>query len=725
MTDCGLDFPLDSEGKRPTTALNQGAFAAAVEKHSKEAHNAAKNEKKWRFGYAKHVVRQVQLAANSPQAAIGIATDGLNYLHNSMQFLRGDQETTLAEAMKTITSGSFDTFTIKGTGESTIDCLEVPYGGRTLCREEVRSQSEEWVRRGVIELDTGAALCRVSETPSWLDLSGFTFVLFGAGSAMGPFPILMSLGAHVIALDLDRPQIWKRLISTARASPGKLTIPLKKAAPNGASDDEISNLAGCNLLTQTPEVRNWLLKLVPDERLVLGGYCYADGPLFVRVSMAMDAIIADLIKQRKVKPALAYLCTPTDAHVCTSSSRDAAATNLKKQPWWQPLLAMMLGPAKMPMSKNRVVGEPGALPVVDAIVKEQGPNYCLAKRIQHWRSVLARKEGCTVSTNIAPSTATASVVSNKSFALAYKGMHFFRPMEVFQQETSNAVMAALLVNDLQNPSSVANPAIPLANPMQLFAATAFHGGAWRTGYKFGTIGPPSVIAYLTKAYIVKAYLVLYSALQFIGWSCALYNFCNHKFDATNSLITPLTYLMLPEVAHAAIGMVPSNPVMTAMQVGSRINLVQVTNCVAVAEKSTLISSWEATNFTLLMWAAWCITEVIRYLYYTLNTAGIQVAPLTWLRYSTFLVLYPAGVTGELGLIYFGLPALRKLLGDGSSCTFGGNCGRLAWGTTHAGIWPVLLVYILCFPMLFGTMQGQRRKVLGGGSRKPGAQKKDK
>ena len=73
----------------------------------------------------------------------------------------------------------------------------------------------------------------------------------------------------------------------------------------------------------------------------------------------------------------------------------------------------------------------------DAVVPQQGPNYILAKRLQHWRAVLSREQGrhaqthtqthasthtqsgSMVSSNIAPSTATASVVSNFSFKLAY------------------------------------------------------------------------------------------------------------------------------------------------------------------------------------------------------------------------------------------------------------------------------------------------------------------
>lgn len=45
---------------------------------------------------------------------------------------------------------------------------------------------------------------------------------------MGPLQVLLALGANVIALDLDRPHIWKRLITLARESAGKLIFPVKK-----------------------------------------------------------------------------------------------------------------------------------------------------------------------------------------------------------------------------------------------------------------------------------------------------------------------------------------------------------------------------------------------------------------------------------------------------------------------------------------------------------------
>jgi hypothetical protein len=140
------------------------------------------------------------------------------------------------------------------------------------------------------------------------------------------------------------------------------------------------------------------------------------------------------------------------------------------------------------------------------VVLSQGPNYALAKRLQHWLAVRARAEGFLVSSNVAPSTATVSVVHNAQFAAAYGGFKHFKPMEVrgvprdctaaavstrggavrhvsrvacvvcqvLYQETSNAVMGALLLFDVSSPRSKAQPASFIGNAMELFSFTSFH-----------------------------------------------------------------------------------------------------------------------------------------------------------------------------------------------------------------------------------------------------------
>lgn len=176
--------------------------------------------------------------------------------------------------------------------------------------------------------------------------------------------------------------------------------------------------------------------MFPGKDLVVGSYAYLDGERHVRVSLAMDAIIAGLIETREnVTPA--YLCTPTDIHVVPDAAANAAKENyfLLKSPF---NFLLRLSPLFWAtMEKNfgpnlEATSDAGhAFHIVDGIVRKQGPNYALAKRLQHWRAVQARTvSGCTVSSNVAPSTATASVTSNRLFALAYGGMHWFVPMEV-------------------------------------------------------------------------------------------------------------------------------------------------------------------------------------------------------------------------------------------------------------------------------------------------------
>jgi hypothetical protein len=140
----------------------------------------------------------------------------------------------------------------------------------------------------------------------------------------------------------------------------------------------------------------------------------------------------------------------------------------------------------------------------------QGPNYALAKRMQHWRAIVARSQGCIVSSNIAPATSTLSVVQNRTFAWAYEGMPYFVPYEISAPETSNAVMSALLFSDLNNPKSAANPKTPLNNPNQLFQWGSFNGGAWRCAYEVDSIGEASVLIYFSR--VAMPYLGMVAAV---------------------------------------------------------------------------------------------------------------------------------------------------------------------------------------------------------------------
>lgn len=58
----------------------------------------------------------------------------------------------------------------------------------------------------------------------------------------------------------------------------------------------------------------------------------------------------------------------------------------------------------------------------------------------------------------------------------------------------------------------------------------------------------------------------------------------------------------------------------------------------------------ASNWFTLMVSAWALSEPFRYLFYIVS-AYTKVPPywLSWVRYSLFIVLYPAGITGAFPL----------------------------------------------------------------------------
>jgi hypothetical protein len=58
------------------------------------------------------------------------------------------------------------------------------------------------------------------------------------------------------------------------------------------------------------------------------------------------------------------------------------------------------------------------------------------------------ENGHVVSSDIAPSTRTLSVLSNGKIGWAFDGLPYFKPHEIFSQETSNTLMAALLISNV-------------------------------------------------------------------------------------------------------------------------------------------------------------------------------------------------------------------------------------------------------------------------------------
>jgi len=213
----------------------------------------------------------------------------------------------------------------------------------------------------------------------------------------------------------------------------------------------------------------------------------------VRVPVAMDAIATAVVERRgKDNVSLAYLCSPTDVFLRPLDTRRASEKNWEERPMWMRAVNTL---SRGEFCKKNIVmdtpirnSEGFEFDIIECSVSTQGPNYMLAKRLQHWRAMLARAEGVTVSSNVAPATYTHSVTKAKLLKAAYDGTAHFK-IEIFPAETSNVVMAMSLLFDIFESKSVANPHVELPHPMALFSVGAWHGGMWTCP----TLVPTSVV----------------------------------------------------------------------------------------------------------------------------------------------------------------------------------------------------------------------------------------
>lgn len=91
---------------------------------------------------------------------------------------------------------------------------------------------------------------------------------------------------------------------------------------------------------------------------------------------------------------------------------------------------------------------------------------------------------------------------------------------------------------------------------------------------------------------------------------------------------------------------------TGMQVASRLLLVW-----GIVNNFPWLASSPGYSTMLI---AWSVTEVIRYSYFVLTLSGFSPSLISWLRYNTFYVLYPLGISSECYMIYKTIEPASKI-----------------------------------------------------------------
>lgn len=446
-SDSAVAFPISdpSTGGRSSAAFAQSVIADALgttDRGPSSDPGPVPTGSSWRGDYPTAFRALVEAGLPSAADAVDAARRGLASVHSRMGIDMTAHEPLASEL-------------IIGSERSSRQ-VRIPYRGKQLIGADVDRQLDDWLAHDVIEPSCAEAVRTVAAHPEWLDLSDLTFVAIGAGAQMDPVSSLLSWGAEVIAIDLPRPATWDRLQSLAVAGSGRLHA--VRADVTAAPGAVVQHLRERDLRGRS---------------MIIGNYVYAAGAAHVLVSAAVDAVTAEIVRQR-TDAALAFLGTPTDVYAVPPEVVAAAERAYSRS---GPMRTAR--PALRTLSRGRLARRhylPGApVPgITDSLVLQQGPNYALAKRIQRWRATAARADGVPVSFNVAPPSRTTSVVSNRLLRAAYDGAHRFG-VSIFDPETSNALMATLLIHDLRNPR-------PHDHPWQYEADAAAHGGLWRQGY---------------------------------------------------------------------------------------------------------------------------------------------------------------------------------------------------------------------------------------------------
>ncbi|KAI3887858.1 hypothetical protein MKX03_015491 [Papaver bracteatum] len=155
----------------------------------------------------------------------------------------------------------------------------------------------------------------------------------------------------------------------------------------------------------------------------------------------------------------------------------------------------------------------------------------------------------------------------------------------------------------------------------------------------------------------RIYLTIYNWTIFVGWFQVLYmalmtlkeSGYEHVYNAVEKPLLLAQTAAVMEILHGLVGLVRSPIIATLPQIGSRLFVTW-----------GILWSFPETRTHVLVSSlviSWSITEIIRYSFFgTKEALGFAPSWLLWLRYITFLVLYPTGITSEVDIYR---PAVHK------------------------------------------------------------------
>ncbi|XP_028183613.1 very-long-chain (3R)-3-hydroxyacyl-CoA dehydratase PASTICCINO 2A-like [Glycine soja] len=211
----------------------------------------------------------------------------------------------------------------------------------------------------------------------------------------------------------------------------------------------------------------------------------------------------------------------------------------------------------------------------------------------------------------------------------------------------------------------------------------------------------------------RLYLTAYNFTLFVGWFQVLYIVLKTLKESGHESIyhaaeKPLLFAQTAavlEILHGIVGLVRSPVTATLPQIGSRLLLAW-----------GILWSFPVVKTNLNFFSLFCFLQsslllqlqIICSFFFGLKEAfGSAPSWLLWLRYSTFLVLYPTGISSEVGLIYIAFPFIKA---SEKYCIRMPNKWNFSFDYFCAAN-VVLGIYVPGSPHMYSYMLAQRKKAL--------------
>lgn len=148
--------------------------------------------------------------------------------------------------------------------------------------------------------------------------------------------------------------------------------------------------------------------------------------------------------------------------------------------------------------------------------------------------------------------------------------------------------------------------------------------------------------------LAKAYLIIYNCILLTLCVVAVIKMLSFNivsngidgfpkagtFEKGSPFVKILFIAQYLEIVHTAIGLTKGSPIICAIQVLAR-SLVYF----AFLDSEPRVHNNKSSGLMLIVW---CLGDIARYPFYILKLLNVQFYPVVWLRYSSWILLYPMG-----------------------------------------------------------------------------------